>query len=48
MPGIGEKTAISLLQSYETLDGVYENLWQVKGAVARKLEAGRESAYFEP
>lgn len=46
VPGIGEKTAISLLQSYETLDGVYENLWQVKGAVARKLEAGRESAYL--
>ncbi len=46
VPGIGEKTAISLLQSYETLDGVYENLWQVKGAVARKLEAGRDSAYL--
>jgi len=46
VPGVGEKTAISLLQSYETLDGVYENLWQVKGAVARKLEAGKESAYL--
>ncbi len=46
VPGIGEKTAVQLLQDYETLDGVYENLWQVKGAVARKLEAGRDSAYL--
>ncbi len=46
VPGIGEKTAVQLLQSYETLDGVYENLWQVKGAVAKKLEAGKDSAYL--
>lgn len=46
VPGIGEKTAVQLLQSYETLDGVYKNLWQVKGAVAKKLEAGKESAYL--
>ena len=46
VPGIGEKTAVSLLQEYGTLDGVYENLWQVKGAVAKKLEAGKDSAYL--
>lgn len=46
VPGIGEKTAVSLLQAYQTLDGVYDNLWQIKGAVAKKLEAGKDSAYL--
>lgn len=44
VPGIGEKTAVGLLQQFETLDNIYENLWQVKDATRRKLEAGRESA----
>lgn len=46
VPGIGEKTGTSLLQQYQTLDGVYENLWEVKDSVRRKLEAGKESAYL--
>ena len=46
VPGVGEKTGISLLQQYKTLDGVYENLWEVKDSVRRKLEAGKESAYL--
>lgn len=46
VPGIGEKTGISLLQKYQTLEGVYENLWEVKDSVRRKLEAGKESAYL--
>ncbi|MEO5691309.1 MAG: DNA polymerase I [Candidatus Saccharimonadales bacterium] len=46
VPGVGEKTAVSLLQEYETLDGIYENLWQIKGAVAKKLEVGKDSAYL--
>lgn len=46
VPGIGEKTGISLLQQYKTLEGVYENLWEVKDSVRRKLEAGKESAYL--
>ena len=46
VPGIGEKTAIQLLQDYKTLDGIYENLWQVKESVRKKLEAGKDSAYL--
>lgn len=46
VPGIGEKTATTLLQEYKTLDGIYENLWQIKGSVAKKLEAGKDSAYM--
>jgi DNA polymerase-1 len=45
VPGIGEKTAIQLLQDYKTLDGVYEHLDDIKPSVANKLEAGKESAY---
>lgn len=46
VPGIGEKTAIQLLQQYKTLDGVYENLALVKDAVRKKLEAGKKLAYL--
>lgn len=46
VPGVGEKTAIQLLKDYKTLDGVYENLWQVKESLRKKLEAGKESAYM--
>ena len=43
--GIGEKTAIKLLQEYPSLDAIYENLANIKGAVKKKLEEGRETAY---
>lgn len=44
--GIGEKTAIKLLQTYHTLDGVYENLASIKGANHDKLERDKEMAYM--
>jgi len=46
VPGIGEKTAIQLLQEYGTLDGVFNHLDGIKPSVAKKLEAGRDSAYL--
>jgi DNA polymerase-1 len=46
VPGIGEKGAAQLLQEYETLDGIYENLALIKHTMAKKLEEGRESAYM--
>lgn len=46
VPGIGEKTAIQLLQDYKTLDGVYENLALVKDSLRKKLEAGKDLAYL--
>ncbi len=45
VPGIGEKGAAQLLSEFETLDGVYENLALIKPTLAKKLEAGKESAY---
>lgn len=47
VPGVGAKTASSLLQEYGTLDNVFAHLDQVKQARFRNaLEAGRESAYM--
>ena len=46
VPGIGEKTAIQLLQEHKTLDGIYDNLWQIKESVRKKLEAGKDLAYL--
>ncbi len=46
VPGIGEKTAVELLQKYQTLDGVYENLDLIKNTVRAKLDAGKDLAYL--
>ena len=46
VPGIGEKGAITLLQEYKTLDGVYENLALIKDSMRKKLEAGKDLAYL--
>ncbi|MDJ1185176.1 DNA polymerase I [Roseofilum casamattae] len=43
--GIGEKTAVKLLQEYGTLDGVYRAIDSIKGAMQKKLVAGKEDAY---
>ena len=42
--GIGEKTAIKLLEEYATLAEVYDNLEQIKGATKKKLAEGKEDA----
>ena len=46
VPGIGEKTAVKLLNEYETLDGIYEHIEEIAGATHKKLVAGKESAYM--
>jgi len=44
--GIGEKTAVSLIQKYNTLDEVYNHLDKIKPAVAKKLSDEKEIAYL--
>ncbi len=44
--GIGEKTALTLLQKYETLDGVYNHLDEISGKTREKLINDKENAYF--
>lgn len=46
VPGVGEKTASSLLQQFGTLDGIYEHLDQVKGKLQDRLREHRESAFM--
>ncbi len=46
VPGVGEKTAVKLLNEYGTLDDIYKHIDDIKGAVHAKLEAGKESAYM--
>lgn len=44
VPGIGVKTASELIQEYETIENVYNNLDKLKTAVKNKLENGKEFA----
>lgn len=46
VPGVGEKTALGLIQKYHTVDYIYKNLdtVEVTKSVRTKLENGKESA----
>ena len=43
--GIGEKTALKLLQEYDTIENLYNNIDKIKGATKIKLEEGKKSAF---
>ena len=43
--GIGEKTALKLLQKYVSVEGVYEHIDEISGAVKNKLVDGKDSAF---
>ena len=44
--GIGEKTALKLLQDYKTLDGVYENISSLTAKMQEKLLTDKDNAYM--
>ncbi|MFO7850551.1 MAG: DNA polymerase I [Spirochaetia bacterium] len=44
--GIGPKTAVKLLSSYESLEGIYEHLDECTKSERKKLEEGRDSAFL--
>ena len=44
--GIGEKTALKLLQKYNTIEGLYENIEELSGSTKDKLVDGKESAFM--
>ena len=50
VPGIGEKTALSLIQKYETIDNLYKKLESgeadIKGKQKEKLEENKDLAYL--
>ena len=44
--GVGEKSTMNLLEKYGDIDGIYAHLDEITGAMHKKLEEGKESAYF--
>lgn len=44
--GIGEKGAIKLISEYNTIDNLYDNIGNIKGAMQTKLIEGKEDAYY--
>lgn len=44
--GVGEKTAKDLLNKYDTLDGVYQHIDDIKGKLREKLENNKDMAYL--
>ncbi len=45
--GVGEKTALSLIKEFGSLDGIYENIDKIsKPALKKKLEEGKNMAYL--
>ena len=44
--GIGEKTAVSLIQQYGSLEAIYQHLEEIPERFRAKLELGRDNAYL--
>ncbi|MDO4501631.1 MAG: DNA polymerase I [Coriobacteriia bacterium] len=46
VPGIGPKTAAKLLQRFQTMEGIYQNLDQLKGKQLENLVNNRDAAFL--
>jgi DNA polymerase-1 len=44
--GVGEKTAVTLLEKFNTLDAIYEHIEEVEKRWKTKLEQSKEAAYM--
>lgn len=44
--GVGEKTALKLMQEYKSLDNIYENIDNIKGKLKEKLLSDKMQAYM--
>jgi len=44
--GVGEKTALKLIQEYGSLDNIYERIDEIKGKLKDKLETDKMQAYM--
>ena len=45
-PGVGQKTAISLLNQYNSIEGIYEHTQNIKGKLREKLIENKEQVLF--
>lgn len=46
VPGVGEKTALSLLSNYGNIDNLYAHTDELKGKLQEKILNGKDSAYL--
>ncbi len=46
VPGVGEKTALTLVQKYGSVDEIYAHISDFTGKLKEKLENGKESCYL--
>lgn len=46
VPGVGEKTALNLLSSYQDVDGIYQNIDKISGKLKEKLADNKHLAYM--
>ncbi|GAB4376151.1 MAG: DNA polymerase I [Salibacteraceae bacterium] len=44
IPGVGEKTAVKFVQQFGSVEGLYENIDQLKGKMKEKVESNRDMA----
>ena len=44
--GVGEKTAVTLLQEFGNIENLYQNTEKLKGKLKEKIELGKESAFL--
>ena len=44
--GVGEKTALTLIREYKTIENLYEHIDEIKGKLKEKLEVDKENAFF--
>jgi 5'-3' exonuclease len=45
-PGVGPKTAVKLINEYETVDCLYDNIDQLKGKLKERLVENKEQVYL--
>jgi len=46
IPGVGEKTAIKFVQQFGSMEGLYENLDQLKGKMKEKVADNKDQAFM--
>jgi len=44
--GVGEKTAIKLIQQYDTIENLYDHIDEIKGKLQEKLILDKDNAFF--
>ena len=46
VPGVGEKTAITLIKDYKNIEGVYKHIDKLKGKLKEKMQQNEKQAYL--